>query len=38
MRATIGMVTEVEPVEMPEGKDVTDLYLENPELLKELMT
>jgi DNA primase len=38
MRATIGMVTEVEPVEMPEGKDVTDLYLENPERLKELMT
>jgi DNA primase len=38
MRATIGMVTDVEPVEMPEGMDITDLYLQDPDRLKELMT
>lgn len=38
MRAHIGMVTDVEAIEMPEGKDVNDLWLEDPDRLKELLS
>lgn len=38
LRATIGLVADVEVVELPEGMDVTDLYLADRDRLKELIT
>lgn len=38
MRSQIGMVTDVEVIELPEGMDITDLYLQDPDRLKELMS
>lgn len=36
--AQVGMVTDVELVDIPPGKDITDLYLESPDRLKELLS
>jgi DNA primase len=36
IRSTLSMVTEVEAIELPEGTDVNDLYLRDPEQLEEL--
>lgn len=35
--AQVGLVTSVEPIDLPEGFDVTDLYLSDPDKLKELL-
>jgi DNA primase len=34
--AQVGMVTDVEPIDLPEGMDVSDLYLQDPDELKGL--
>jgi DNA primase len=36
--AQLGDITEAEVVEMPEGFDVSDLYVKDPDRLKELLT
>lgn len=34
----VGLVTDVQPVDLPLGMDVTDLYLTDPDALRELMS